>query len=346
MKKIILTGGGTAGHVMPNLALIPDLQKVYKIYYLGEKNSIEEKLIKKYKNVTFVPIKSVKFIRSFNLKNFLIPFKMISYIKETKNILQDIKPDIIFSKGGYVSLPVVFAGSKLNIPILAHECDYSMGLANKLILKKCQIMFTSFRETCISNKCIYSGNPIRSEIFKGKKELVKNICNFKKNLPIIMFFGGSLGSKKINNFVFNNIDDLKDFNIIHIVGKNNKNKLKRDNYFQIDFVDNIYDYFDYADIVVCRAGANSIFELLALKKLMILIPLSKKQSRGDQIENAKIFKNNGFAKVIEEEKLTLYSLKKEINLCLKTKNLIKEKMNKYNPLNANKIIIDYIIKNS
>ena len=346
MKKIVLTGGGTAGHIMPHMAIIPSLEKAYEIYYLGEKGGMEESLMKKYKSVKFIPIKSVKLVRSLNLKNLLIPFKMLSYINQTKKILSDINPDIIFAKGGYVSLPTVFAGAKLGVPILAHESDLSLGLANKLILKKCKIMFTSFRETCISDKCVYSGSPIRDEIFKGNKEKAKKICGFKKNLPVIMFFGGSAGSKNINNFVFSNLDQLQNFNVIHIVGKNNLNNLKRDNYFQIDFANNIYDFFALSDVVICRAGSNSIFELLALKKPMILIPLSKAQSRGDQLENAGNFENKGFAEVVLEENLSIDIILKKINFCLNNSLKIKEKMDEYKPLNANNIIIKYINKYS
>jgi len=342
MKKIVLTGGGTAGHIMPHIALIPYLSPHFEIYYLGNKNGMEFELLKDFKNIKFVETQSVKFIRKITLENLLIPFKLFCYIKKTKKILKEIKPDVIFAKGGAVSVPVVYAGKSLKISILAHESDFSLGLANKLILRKCEIMFTSFRDTCINNKCVYSGSPIRKEIFNGKKENAEKICNFEKTSPVVMIFGGSLGAKRINNFIFQNLNNLSEFNIIHIVGKGNLNGLKQGNYFQIEYAKNIYDYFALADVVVCRAGSNSIFELLALKKPMILIPLAKKQSRGDQIENAEAFKKYGYAKVILEEELNISNLKNKINYCLKNKDEIVKKMKSFKSLNTNKLITAYI----
>jgi len=343
MKKIILTGGGTAGHIMPHIALLPYLSSHFEIYYLGNSSGMENELMKNYPNVKFVGINSVKFIRKLTFKNFLIPFKLLKYIKETRKILQKIKPDVIFAKGGAVSLPVVYAGKKLKIPILAHESDVSFGLANKLILRKCDVMFTSFRETCLNNKCVYSGSPVRNEIFKGNKSKAKNLCNFKNDLPVIMIFGGSMGAKRINEFIFANLENLKDFNIIHIVGKGNATNIYQNNYYQIEFTTSIFDFFALSDVVICRAGSNSIFELLALKIPMILIPLAKKESRGDQLENAEVFKKNGYAKVIFEKDLEINNLKNKINYCLKNSTAIKEKMNSYKALDTNKLIFNYLI---
>lgn len=342
MKKIVLTGGGTAGHIMPHIALLPYLTPHFEIYYLGSKSGMENELMKKFPNVKFVDINSVKFIRKFTLKNLFIPFKLLKYVSETKKILKKINPDVIFAKGGAVSLPVVFAGKRLKISILAHESDVSFGLANKLILKKCNIMFTSFRETCINNKCVYSGSPIRQEIFNGNKLNAKEICGFEKNQPVILVFGGSMGSKKINEFIFTHLSDLNEFNIIHIVGKGNTFEIKQKNYYQMEFTSNIYDFFALSDIVICRAGSNSIFELLALKIPMILIPLEK-QSRGDQLENAENFKKNGYAKVIFEKDLEINNLKNKVNYCLKNSKTIKQKMDKYKALNTNKLIFKYLI---
>lgn len=346
MKKIVLTGGGTGGHIIPNIALIPELKKHFEIYYFGQKNGLEYDLISKFDFVKFVEIEAVKLIRKITLKNLAIPFKLAKSIKLCKKYLQEINPDIIFAKGGYVSLPVVFAGSNLKIPILAHESDVSMGLANKLILKKCKLMLTSFRETCVGNKCMYSGSPVREEIFKANPEKAKIVCGFKKDQPTLLFFGGSLGSKAINHFVVSNINSFSNFNIIHIVGKGNLTSLKRDNYFQVEFLTNIFDFFALADIVVCRAGSNSIFELLAMRKNMILIPLGKEVSRGDQIENANIFKREGFASVIMEKDLNIENFLNIVNNLFKNKKIIKDKMEKYNKKGANALIIEQILKNS
>ena len=346
MKNIVLTGGGTGGHIIPNLALVPILTRYFNIYYLGEQNSLEEEIITKHKNITFVPIHAVKLERKLTLKNLFIPFKLIKYIRECKKKLKEIKPSVIFSKGGFVSLPVAIAGKKLNIPVFSHESDLSMGLANKIILRYSNILFTSFRETCVGNKCVYSGNPIRKEVFNGNKEIAKNICNFKTHKPVLLFFGGSKGSQFINQFVFSNIKKLSNFNIIHFVGKNNLKNINEDNYFQIDFAENIYDFFALADIVICRAGANSIFELLAIKKLMLLIPLSAKISRGDQIENAKSFQKSGFANIIFEEELSLKTFQDKISELQQNKEYFFTNMGNSSIKNANKIICDYLIKYS
>ena len=343
MKTIVLTGGGTAGHIMPNIALIPELKKHFqKIIYIGSKNGMEKHLISKIKGVEFIEINTVKFIRKLTLKNLLIPFKLFSSISQCKKILKDIKPDIIFSKGGFVSVPVCFAGKKLGIPIISHESDFSFGLANKLILKKCTYMFTSFRESCKNNKCIYTGSPIRQEIFNGNKE--KCLCKFEKKQPTILIFGGSLGSKSINEVVYKSIDKLKDFNIVHIVGKNNSKKINKSNYFQLEFAENIWDYFALCDYVISRAGANSIFEILALKKPMLLIPLSKAQSRGDQIENANAFKKYGYASVLYEENLSPLSLVNSIIKLKQNKDEYLKNMENIKTVSSNKIIIDKIIE--
>ena len=343
MKTIVLTGGGTAGHIMPNVALIPELKKHFdRIVYIGSKNGMEKDIIKKFSDIEFIEIETVKLIRKFTFKNLLIPIKLFKSINSCKKILKQIKPDIIFSKGGYVAVPVCSAGKSLGIKIISHESDFSFGLANKLILKKCNLMLTSFRETCKNNKCIYTGSPIREEIFKGDKKNCE--VNFKKKQPTILIFGGSLGAKKINEVVFKSIDKLKDFNIIHIVGKNNTKFIDKPNYFQKEFVDNIWDYFALSDLVVSRAGANSIFEILALKKPMLLIPLSKAQSRGDQIENANAFKRYGFASVLYEEELSPVSLKKSIDYLYRNKERYIKKMQEASSVPSNKLIIQKILE--
>ena len=202
-------------------------------------------------------------------------------------------------------------------------------------------MLTSFRETCKNDKCIYTGSPIRDDIFKGDKKNCE--CGFKKKQPCILIFGGSLGAKKINEVVFKSIDKLKDFNIIHIVGKNNTKNIEKPNYFQIEFANNIWDYFNLADLVVSRAGANSIFEILALKKPMLLIPLGKTQSRGDQIENAEAFKRYGFASVLYEEELTPVTLFKSITNLNKNKERYVKRMEEVSSVPSNKLVLQKIL---
>ena len=343
MKRIVLTGGGSAGHVTPNLALVPELKKHFKIYYIGT-NGIEKTMLESYPDITFKEISAVKLIRSLTLKNFKIPFKLLKSIKEAKILLKEIRPNIIFSKGGYVSIPVVIAAHSLKIPIISHESDRTMGLANKIIKGYSNKMCISFRETSNSKKCVYTGTPIRQEIFNGNILNAMHLAKFHKNKKTLLFMGGSLGSKVINNAVFKALPILiKKYNIIHIVGKNNLNKtFSYENYYQLEFTNSIQDLFAFADFVICRSGANTIFELLALKKTMLLIPLSKESSRGDQIENAKLFKKYGYANVLFEEDLSKDSLIKEIEKLITNEKSIINNMSKSPIINSNKKIIDII----
>lgn len=332
MKKIVFTGGGTGGHIMPNLSLIEKLQDKYKIYYFGS-NGMEKKLLKNYPNVTFVEISVVKFIRNLNVKNLAIPFKLIKSIGECKKLLKEISPNIIFSKGGFVSIPVCLAGQKLKIPTITHESDITMGLANKIIAKKAKVVCCSFESTAkkFGKNAIFTGSPIRPQIYLGKKENVLNQYNLDTQKPIILITGGSSGAQAINNIIWDNLGLLtQKFTLIHLVGKDKTNNNFKDtqNYIQIEFTSHIEDYFATADLVISRAGSNTIFELLALKKPMLLIPLSKKSSRGDQILNAKEFKFKGYCEYILEENLSTQTLILEIEKMLKNKNAYISKMEK------------------
>lgn len=326
-KKIVLTGGGTAGHITPHLALLPHLKKDYDCFYIGSKDGMEKQMISPL--MPYYEIETTKLRRSLSLKNLLIPFKLLKGVCEAKRILKKIKPDVIFSKGGFVAVPVVIAGKQLKIPVITHESDYTLGLANKLIYKKCKYICTSFDVTAKNLKNgIYTGSPVRSEILNGNKQnIYKNYAfdSSKKNLLII---GGSLGSQKINQAVFDSIHDLiAKFNILHIVGKGNKNnQINKKGYEQVEFLQNVGDAFDFADVVVTRGGANVLFELLALKKPMLIIPLGKQESRGDQIVNANYFLNHGFANVLIEEDLTPKTLLEQINATLNQANDLRKNM--------------------
>lgn len=347
MKSIVFTGGGTAGHIMPNLAIIADLKNKYKIYYIGS-SGMEKDIILKQKNIEFIEIPVVKFQRSLSPKNFLIPFKLLSSIKQTKKILQKIQPCLIFSKGGYVSIPTSLAGKKLNIPVITHESDLTIGLANKLIAKKSKYLCCSFKTTAdnYGKNAIFTGSPIRSKIFTGNKNKITNQLNINNEKPTILIVGGSQGARTINSVIFENIDKLiNKYNIIHIVGRNNLRNIKYNGYYQIEFANNIEDYFSASDIVISRAGSNTIFELLALAKPMILIPLPKtKHSRGDQIDNANYFKSNGYAQIIEQDNLNYKSLQESINDILINKNQFVSNMKNASNTTGNKKIIELIEK--
>lgn len=350
MKTIVFTGGGTAGHIMPNIAIIEKLHN-FKIYYLGS-SGMEKDILKSYHNVNYIEIPVVKFKRSLTPHNLLIPFKLFNAIKATKKILAKISPDIIFSKGGYVSIPVCLAGARLNIPILTHESDYTIGLANKIIAKKAQYICCSFSDTAenYGKNAIFTGSPIRQKILNGNSDIIKDRHNIHTNKPIILIVGGSLGAQSINQTIWNNIKELSiKYSIIHIVGKGNVNNEANNtpNYTQIEFANDIENYFAISDIVISRAGSNTIFELLALKKPMILIPLPKSHgSRGDQCINADYFKRNNFANVINQEELNIQKLLNSIKDTLNNKNEFVLSMSKYSTNNGTSQIINLINKHT
>lgn len=317
--KIIMTGGGSAGHVTPNLALIPKLKMLgYEIEYIGTKEGIERKIIEG-ENIKYHPISSGKLRRYFDLKNFSDPLKVIKGLFEAKKIIKTQKPDIVFSKGGFVSVPVVLAAYLSKVPVIAHECDITPGLANKLAVPYCTKVCVTFPEALneIKNgKGVVTGNPIRHELFEGSKIKANEICGFKNKKPILMIIGGSLGSKVINEAIRTKLEKLiQEYNIIHICGSGNIDKSleHREGYKQFEYVkDELPHLLAGADLVVSRAGANVIFELLALRKPNLLIPLSAKASRGDQILNARSFEKSGYSMVLQDEELTPENLEIKI----------------------------------
>lgn len=314
MKKIVLTGGGTAGHCTPHLAILPHLKRKFdKIFYIGSEFGIEREIINK-ENIPYFFIPTTKLKRSLTPKNLLIPITLLKGIIKAKKILKELSPSVVFSKGGYVALPVVIAAHQLKIPVIAHESDLTLGLANKLSAKYSKNVLTSFKETADNVKNgKYVGPPIRSNIFNVDKNKALSLFNFKANKPILLITGGSQGAKAINDAVINNIDFLTEkFNVIHIVGKGNLYKENPSGYYQTEYMHNIENAFSVADVCISRAGSNTLFELLALKKNCLIIPLPKGNSRGDQILNADYFYKKGVINVLYQENLTANSFKKAI----------------------------------
>ena len=345
MKTIVLTGGGTAGHVMPNLALIPELKKHFdKIVYIGS-SGIEKDLAKK-EGLEFYEIPCVKFVRSLTLKNFSIPFKLFSSIKKAKKTLKNISPNVIFSKGGYVSIPVAIAGKKLGIPVLTHESDLSLGLANKIISHYSNLTLTAFERTAEGKKkFVWSGSPIRNQISKGKKENLK--LNLNPSKKTILFFGGSLGAKAINEKVISNLQVLtRKYNVLHITGKGKMKDVKMKDYFPVEYTSEIENYFAGADMIVSRAGANSIFEILSLGKPALLIPLPKSESRGDQIDNAKYFEEKGMCHVLKQEEMTDQKFVESITNLEKDISKLQKNIKANSFSNPNKKIVEIIVKNA
>lgn len=353
MKKIVLTGGGTAGHVTPNLALTQLLKNQgWDIEYIGSVEGIEKNIVADA-GIKYHGIKSGKLRRYFSIENFTDPFKIIAGVFQAYSLIKKIKPSVVFSKGGFVTVPVII-GSYLNrVPVIIHESDMTPGLANKISIPMAKKVCVSFPETLKhlkSDKGIYTGTPIRTEILKGDKAKGYSICGFNTEKPVLLIIGGSLGSEFINNSIRSIIDDLlKEFQIIHVCGKGNY-KSEFDNkkgYKQFEYVNSeLADLFAITDIIVARAGSNSLFEFLNLRKPNLLIPLSKKASRGDQILNAESFEKSGYSKVIQEEDITGDKLLEAINQLYKNKNTYIENMQKSNIKNSIEEIIRIINENS
>lgn len=350
MKKIIMTGGGTAGHVTPNIALLPALREAgYDISYIGSYNGMEKGLIEA-QDVPYYGIASGKLRRYFSWKNFSDPFRVLKGYGQAVSYMKKIKPDVVFSKGGFVSVPVVLAAKQCKIPAIIHESDITPGLANKIAMKFAKKICCNFPETLNylpKDKAVLTGSPIRRELFKGDPNKALSLCNFPDhNKPVLLIIGGSLGSRKINEAVRNVLPELlEDFYIIHLCGKGNLDEHLKGmiGYAQFEYANKeLTDMFALSDIAISRAGANSICELLALHKPNILIPLSAAASRGDQILNANSFKKQGFSFVLEEEDVTDESLLNAVKEVYKEKDKYIDAMTKSGQMDSIGTIMDLI----
>ena len=320
MKKIVLTGGGTAGHVTPNLALLPVLrQEGWEIMYIGSENGIEKTLMEEA-GVPYYGIPTGKLRRYLSKENISDAFKVLKGIRKAKKLLKRLKPDVVFSKGGFVSVPVVLGAKKNNIPVIVHESDITPGLANKIAMSSARVICTTFPETLEylpKGKGVYTGSPIRGELFEGSREKGLALCGFEDAKPVLLMMGGSLGAVALNNCLREILPELlKKFQVIHLCGKGHLDEALagEKGYKQFEYVsEGLSDLFAAADMIVSRAGSNSISEFLALKKPHLLIPLGANASRGDQILNAQSFEKQGFARVLPQEDMTAETLLKNIN---------------------------------
>ena len=320
MKKIVMTGGGTAGHVTPNIALMPALkEKGYQISYIGSHEGIERGLIEA-EGIPYYGISSGKLRRYFDLKNFTDPFKVIKGYFDAKKVLKKLKPDVVFSKGGFVTVPVVLAAKSCKIPAIIHESDMTPGLANKLAIPSAYRVCHNFPETANylpEGKSILSGSPIRQELLTGSRAEGLKICGFHTEKPVILVIGGSLGSIAINDAVRKALPVLlPHYQIVHVCGKGKTDTsiTNGNGYIQFDYVqDELSHLLAAADLVISRAGSNSICEFLALKKPNILIPLPAAASRGDQLLNAASFEKQGFSFLLQEEDVTDETLAHAVN---------------------------------
>ncbi len=349
MKKIVLTGGGTAGHVTPNIALLPALRQAdYEITYMGSYDGIEKRLIGDF-DIPYVGISTGKFRRYLDLKNFTDPFRVIKGYSEAKKFLKGYKPDVVFSKGGFVSVPVVRAAASLDIPCIIHESDMTPGLANKLCIPVAKKVCCNFPETLKllpEDKAVLTGSPIRAELSHGNKLAGLDLCGFTANKPVIMVFGGSQGAANVNKAVREALPLLlKDFQVVHLCGKNKIDNLllNTPGYKQFEYIKaELKDLFAMADLVISRAGANSICELLALKKPNILIPLPASSSRGDQLLNAASFEAQGFSIVINEDDMTTQLLVDKVQELYFTRQSYADAMSSSGQMDSIKTIMNLI----
>lgn len=349
MKRIILTGGGTAGHVTPNIALLPRLRELqYDIHYIGSYSGIEKELIEQF-GIPYHGISSGKLRRYFSLQNFTDPFRVLKGFGEAKRLIRLLNPDVIFSKGGFVSVPVVMAGKKCKIPTIIHESDMTPGLANKLSIPSAAKVCCNFPETVKllpPDKAVLTGSPIRQELLEGSREKARSFTGLSPDKPVILIIGGSLGAAAVNDAVRSNLHEiLKQFQVIHLCGRGKLDPTLNNisGYVQYEYIkDELKDLFALTDIVISRAGANAICELLALRKPNLLIPLSANASRGDQILNARSFERQGFSLVLEEENITNETLLSSIHELYANRQRYKDAMARSHQHNSIDTIIDLI----
>lgn len=354
MTKIAFTGGGTVGHVSVNLSLIPTaLSQGYEALYIGSKNGIEREMIEsQLPEIKYYPISSGKLRRYISLENAKDVFKVLKGILDARKVLKIEKPDLLFSKGGFVSVPVVIAAKSLNIPTIIHESDLTPGLANKIALKFAKKIYTTFEETLNylpKEKADFIGATIREDLKNGNAHNGYQLTGFNENKKVLLVMGGSLGSKKLNSIIRENLDALlQQYQVIHLTGKGLKDaQVKKSGYIQYEFVkEDLTDLLAITDTVISRAGSNAIYEFLTLRIPMLLVPLGLDQSRGDQIDNANHFADKGYAKAIDEEQLTAQILLQELNEMEQERTRIINNMKSYEQSYTKEALFDKMIKDA
>lgn len=352
-KKILFTGGGSAGHVTVNLALIPEfIKENWTVKYIGSRNGIEAQLIKQLDKVEYISISSGKLRRYMDMENFKDPFRIVKGVFQAYQIIRKQKPDVVFSKGGFVSVPVVIGAWLNKVPVVIHESDISPGLANKIALPMADKVCLTFAETkkhIKSDKAIHVGPIIRKELKQGNSDKGYELCGFSKGKPVILIMGGSLGSRKINEVIRRNLRTLlNQYQIVHLCGKGQvDDAIITQGYKQFEYIqEELADLLAMTDLVISRAGSNSIFEFLALRKPMLLIPLSMAASRGDQILNAQSFKASGYCEILQEEEMDDHTLIAALASLSANRKKIVEKMAQDDHGNAIQTVIQLITNTS
>ena len=314
-KRIVLTGGGTAGHVTPHLSLIPRLKEAgYEIHYIGTENGIEHQMIAAIPGITYHSVKSGKLRRYFSLQNFSDPFKVIAGAAESVSLMRKIKPDVVFSKGGFVSVPVVVGAWMCHVPTVCHESDLTPGLANRICAKFAWRVAATFPECAraLGEKGVMTGTPLRPELFRGSRAAGLALAGFDGRKPVLLMTGGSLGAQSVNACLRKALPELlPHMDVLHLCGKGNLDESLKglDGYYQVEFLsDTLPDAMAAADYILSRAGSNALCEFQALGKPMLLIPYPKGASRGDQILNAASDEKRGLARVLPQEQMTTDTL--------------------------------------
>ncbi len=317
-KRIVFTGGGTAGHVTPNIALIePLLREGWEVHYIGSKTGIEKELIAGLAGVTYHGISTGKLRRYFSWQNFIDPFRVVRGWVQARRLIRLIRPDVVFSKGGFVSVPVVLAAGK--VPVVAHESDYSPGLSNRIAARFTDRICVSFEDTLAHiprGKGIFTGTPIRPALYEGDRDRALVFTGLTGEKPVLLVMGGSLGAQKLNELVRAALPQLSwRFDIVHLCGRGkNDCGCSACGYMQYEYIGKeLPDLFALCDIALSRAGGNSVFELLALNKPAVLVPLTSASTRGDQLLNARYFEKKGYAKMVDQNTATPESLAEAVN---------------------------------
>ena len=353
MKKILMTGGGSAGHVTPNIALFPGLRENgFEIHYAGLADGIERGLISAQEGVVFHPIESGKLRRYLSLKNLASPFKVIKGVHQARKLIKELNPDVVFSKGGFVSVPVVMAAAG-RCPVVCHESDYTPGLANKIASRYADTVCVTFEDTIslsngsIAKKMVHTGTPIRPELYKGDREKGLAAMGFSGDKPVLMVMGGSLGAAAVNDGVRAALPELlKRFDVVHLCGKGKADEsITRPGYRQFEYVgEELPDMLAATELVISRAGANAVFEFMSLAIPALLVPLPLEASRGDQILNADYVVKKGYAMKLDQADITPETLVSSVNALYEARGPMRERMKADPLLDGTEEVLDEILK--
>ena len=342
---IVLTGGGSAGHVTPNLALVPDLLKRgYEVHYIGTQDGIEHTLVH---DIPYHAIEAGKLRRYISKSNVSDFFKTFKGYRQAKAILRKLVPALVFAKGGFVSVPVVWAAAKLKIPVVLHESDYTPGLANRLCTKKAQTICLSFdTPDAHRGKGVLTGSPVRSDLLLGNRAKGLSCLGFTGEKPVLLIMGGSLGAQAINDAIDGCIDTLtQKYCVVHLRGKGHLNPALAEKpcYRQYEYIDTgLSDIFAATDLALSRAGANAVFEYLALGIPALLVPLPLSASRGDQILNADYFQKRGYAHVMDQQSLSPQTLPAAIDALYANRETLISNMKTSRALNGTQNVLNVI----